>query len=218
VLYGLGRMDSSGRVGDRAVTSALGWRAGDRLTVTAAAGVVSVRRDPGGLVTMPTRPYVVIPAALRRRCGLRPGDRVLLAVFPARDALAAYPLAVVDQALRAHSPGGPGRRAAAPRAGAGLRRVRPGGVGRGDRRDPPGVRLVLEPGGRAAGRPPPGRADAVRGPAADEGGEGERSAPAERPAAAGRSRCARKTWIASSAWSCCGRRGRRSGGSRSRRR
>jgi bifunctional DNA-binding transcriptional regulator/antitoxin component of YhaV-PrlF toxin-antitoxin module len=54
----------------------------------------------------------VIPAALRRRCGLRPGDRVLLAVFPDQDALAAYSFAVVDQVLRAHAPvpGGERRR------------------------------------------------------------------------------------------------------------
>jgi len=111
VLYGLGRMDASGRVADRAMTCALGWQPGDRLTVTAAAGVVTARRDPAGLVTMPAKPYIVIPAALRRRCGLRPGDRVLLAVFPARDALAAYSLAVVDRALRACAPvPGEGRR------------------------------------------------------------------------------------------------------------
>jgi bifunctional DNA-binding transcriptional regulator/antitoxin component of YhaV-PrlF toxin-antitoxin module len=56
------------------------------------------------LVTVPARACLVIPAALRRRCGLRPGDRVLLAVFAAQDMLAAYSLAVVDQALRAHVP------------------------------------------------------------------------------------------------------------------
>ena len=114
VLYGLGRMDESGRVADRAMTSALGWQPGDRLTLTAAAGVVIARRDPGGLVTMPSKPYLVIPAVLRRRCGLRPGDRVLLAVFPARDALAAYSFAVVDQALRAHAPV-PGEEGSRPR-------------------------------------------------------------------------------------------------------
>jgi hypothetical protein len=37
------------------------------------------RRDPGGMVTVPARPYIVIPAALRRRSGLRAGDHVLLA-------------------------------------------------------------------------------------------------------------------------------------------
>ena len=104
VVYGTGRMDESGRVADRTMTSALGWRPGDRLTLTAAAGMVIARRDPDGMVTMPAKPYLVIPAALRRRCGLRPGDRVLLAVFPADDALAAYSFAVVDQALRAHTP------------------------------------------------------------------------------------------------------------------
>ena len=111
VVYGFGRMDESGRVADRTMTSVLGWQPGDRLTLTASAGVVIARRDPGGMVTMTVKPYLVIPAALRRRCGLRPGDRVLLAVFPAGDALAAYSFAVVDQALRAHAPvPGEGRR------------------------------------------------------------------------------------------------------------
>jgi AbrB family looped-hinge helix DNA binding protein len=102
VVYGIGRIDSSGRVADRAVTSVLGWRAGDRLTLTAGAGVVVARRDPGGMVTVPARPYIVIPAALRRRCGLHAGDRVLLAAMPGEDRLAAYSFAVVDKAIRAH--------------------------------------------------------------------------------------------------------------------
>ena len=111
VVYGFGRMDESGRVADRAMTGVLGWQPGDRLTLTASAGVVIARRDPAGMVTMPSKPYLVIPAALRRRCGLRPGDRILLAL-PAQDALAAYSFAVVDRALRAHAPlpGAEGRR------------------------------------------------------------------------------------------------------------
>jgi hypothetical protein len=100
-VYGLGRIDASGRVTDRAVISALDWRGGDRLTVTAGAGVMVARRDPDGVVTVPGRPCIVIPAAVRQRCGLRAGDRVLLAASPGRDALAAYSLAVVEQAIRA---------------------------------------------------------------------------------------------------------------------
>ena len=46
VVYGIGRIDASGRIADRAVTSALGWRGGDRLTLTADAGVMTARRDP----------------------------------------------------------------------------------------------------------------------------------------------------------------------------
>jgi bifunctional DNA-binding transcriptional regulator/antitoxin component of YhaV-PrlF toxin-antitoxin module len=104
VVDGFGRIDASGRVADRATISALGWRGGDRLTLTVEAGEVVARRDPGGLVTVASRPYVVIPAALRRRCGLRAGDRVLLAASPGQDTLAAYSFAVVDQALQAHGP------------------------------------------------------------------------------------------------------------------
>jgi bifunctional DNA-binding transcriptional regulator/antitoxin component of YhaV-PrlF toxin-antitoxin module len=103
-MYGTGRIDESGRVADRAMTGVLGWQRGDRLTFTAAAGVVIARRDPGGLVTLPAKPYLVIPAALRHRCGLQPGDHVLLAASPGEDKLTAYSFAVVDQALRAHAP------------------------------------------------------------------------------------------------------------------
>ncbi len=84
VVYGIGRIDASGRIADRAVITALGWRGGDRLTLTADAGVVTARRDPGGMVTLPASAYITIPAALRRRCGLEPGDQVLLAAVPGR--------------------------------------------------------------------------------------------------------------------------------------
>ena len=104
VVYGLARVDRSGRVADRTVTGALGWRGGDRLTLTAEAGVVIIRRDSSGLVTLPPRSCVPIPAALRHRCGLLPGDPVLLTAVPAEDTLTAYSLVVVDQALRALIP------------------------------------------------------------------------------------------------------------------
>ena len=77
VEYGFGRIDASGRVANRAAIAAPGGAAGDRLTLTGEAGVMIARRHPGGMVTMPARPYIVIPAALRSRCGLRAGDHVL---------------------------------------------------------------------------------------------------------------------------------------------
>ena len=101
VVYGTGRIDASGRVADQAISCALGWREGDRLTVTASPGVVTAWRDPRGMVTVPARACLAIPAVLRRRCGLRAGDRVLLAAVPGRGLLVAYSFAVVDQALRA---------------------------------------------------------------------------------------------------------------------
>jgi hypothetical protein len=102
VVYGIARIDSSGRICERAIITALGWSGGDLLTVTADAGVVTARRDPGGMVTLLARAYITIPAALRRRCGLKAGNQVLLAAHPDQDSLAAYSLTVVDQAIRAH--------------------------------------------------------------------------------------------------------------------
>ena len=102
VVYGLARIDASGRICERAVITALGWAGGDRLTFTTDAGVVTACRDPGGMVTLPASACITIPAALRRRCGLEAGDQVLLAALPDRGSLAAYCLAVVDQAIRAH--------------------------------------------------------------------------------------------------------------------
>jgi bifunctional DNA-binding transcriptional regulator/antitoxin component of YhaV-PrlF toxin-antitoxin module len=99
-VYGVSRIDASGRITAQVITEALGWRAGDRLTLTAGAGVVVARRDPGGMVAVLARRAVAIPAALRHRCGLRPGDPVLLAALPGQDTLAAYTFAVVDRALR----------------------------------------------------------------------------------------------------------------------
>ena len=111
VVYGTGRIDSSGRVTDQAIARALGWHEGDRLTLTASPGVVMARREAGGMAAVPARACLAVPAVLRRRCGLRAGDRVLLVVVPGAGLLAVYSFAVVDRALRAcgafpHATGG----------------------------------------------------------------------------------------------------------------
>jgi hypothetical protein len=102
VVYGIARIDCSGRICERAIIAALGWAGGDRLTFTADAGVVTARRDPPGMVTLPASGYITIPAALRRRCGLAAGDQVLLAALPTQDSLAAYSPALLSRR------GGPG--------------------------------------------------------------------------------------------------------------
>jgi hypothetical protein len=48
VVYGTGRIDASRPGTDQAVSCALGWCEGDRLTLTAGPGVVTARRDPTG--------------------------------------------------------------------------------------------------------------------------------------------------------------------------
>ncbi|MFC5099714.1 AbrB/MazE/SpoVT family DNA-binding domain-containing protein [Kibdelosporangium philippinense] len=104
VIYGMGRIDASGRVADRVVTQALGWQPGDRLTLTGTPDMVIARRDPTGLLTLGRKPYLAIPAALRSRCGLHPSDRVLLAATLEEDLLAVFPLSTVHDAIRVNLP------------------------------------------------------------------------------------------------------------------
>jgi bifunctional DNA-binding transcriptional regulator/antitoxin component of YhaV-PrlF toxin-antitoxin module len=100
-VYGTNRIDASGLLTCQAISHVLNWQPGDRLTLTADAGVVAMHRDPGGMITVPPRCSIAIPAPLRHRCGLRPGDQVLLAALPGEDTLVAYWFTVVDQALQA---------------------------------------------------------------------------------------------------------------------
>jgi hypothetical protein len=88
LVYGMGRVDASGRVGDSQVMHALGWAAGERLTITAAHGIVLARRDPAGLQVVGDSAHLTIPAVLRRRYGLALCTRVLLAGHPDGQVLA----------------------------------------------------------------------------------------------------------------------------------
>jgi AbrB family looped-hinge helix DNA binding protein len=95
----MGSIDASGRVSDRTVIAALQWRPGDRLTITATTQRITAHRDPVGMVTLTAKPYIVIPATLRHRCGISTGDRVLLAATPDDDTLHVYPMAAVHDAI-----------------------------------------------------------------------------------------------------------------------
>jgi hypothetical protein len=61
-VYGMRRIDASGRLTSQAISHILNWRPGDRLTLTADASVVLVHRDPHDMVT-------VLAGAPLRSCG-----------------------------------------------------------------------------------------------------------------------------------------------------
>ncbi len=82
MLYGVGRVDASGRVASRDIVRALGWHPGDKLDVVIALSAIVILASPDGLFTVPPRPYIVIPAAARRQHGIETGDHVLLAAAP----------------------------------------------------------------------------------------------------------------------------------------
>jgi hypothetical protein len=104
--YALCRVDSSGRVTDRTITTALHWHPGDRLTITTTADAILVHRDPEGTALLPAKPCIAIPAALRRHHHIHTSDQLLLAATPDADVLAIYPLTTVHRALTDHHIGG----------------------------------------------------------------------------------------------------------------
>jgi len=100
--YGLARVDGWGVVSNRAVIQALGWCHGDRLHITLIADSVVVHRSPSGVFVMPAKPYVVLPASVRHRPGLCPGQQVLIAADPGHDVLVVHPLAALDSMVVAY--------------------------------------------------------------------------------------------------------------------
>jgi AbrB family looped-hinge helix DNA binding protein len=74
----------------------LRWRHGQPLQITAVEGAVVVHPHPAGVFAVPSNLYVVLPAPVRRRCGLHPGDRVLLAADPEHGVLVVHPLSALD--------------------------------------------------------------------------------------------------------------------------
>jgi hypothetical protein len=99
LYFGAARMDSSGRVHDRSAVAVLGWLLGDRLTITVVETSVVYHRRVEGVFAMTAKPYVVVPAAVRARCGLGAGSRVLVAADAAQGVLVVHPPAAVAAML-----------------------------------------------------------------------------------------------------------------------
>ena len=99
MLYGIGRVDASGRVANHEIVEALGWRPGDRVEVIVAPRAIVMRSSPGGLVSVPQRPCVVIPGTIRHRCGIRTGDHVLLAAAADHGVVIVHTLSDLDDML-----------------------------------------------------------------------------------------------------------------------
>jgi hypothetical protein len=94
-VYGLATIDCNGRLADTTVVRALGWAPSNRLDIHESGGLVLVAADRQGLFRLTGQGHLRLPAAVRRWCGLVPGDRVLLAADPDR-LLVLHPPAALD--------------------------------------------------------------------------------------------------------------------------
>jgi hypothetical protein len=96
LVYGLSALDDRGRLADRTIMQALGWSAGLRLDISETNGRLVIRPREHGAFHITGRGHLRIPAPLRHRCDLEPGDRVLLTADPRQRQLVAYPPAALD--------------------------------------------------------------------------------------------------------------------------
>jgi hypothetical protein len=102
-VYGMTALDSHGRIADRAVLRALDWTPGVRLDI-ATRDLVTMRVHADGVAGgsgVTPQGHVRLPAPVRHLCGLRAGDRVLLAAEPSAGVLRVFPPATVDALLSA---------------------------------------------------------------------------------------------------------------------
>jgi hypothetical protein len=103
-MYRVAALDRCGRLAERSVMRALRWSPALRLDIAEAAGALIVRADPAGAFRTTGHGHLVLPARVRSWCGLRPGDRVLLAADPMRQELLVCPPAVLDAMIAARRP------------------------------------------------------------------------------------------------------------------
>lgn len=93
-------LDAGGRLQDRGAVAALGWTTGDRLLITLIKTSVVIHRRTDGVFVMPRKPYVCLPAAVRRACGVDAGARMLLVADAEHDVLVVHPESAVQAMLR----------------------------------------------------------------------------------------------------------------------
>jgi hypothetical protein len=99
MLYEIGQVDVSGRVSSRDIVAALSWQPRDRLELLLSAGAIVLRTSAGGLLQVPRRPCIMIPASARHRRAIKPGDRVLIAAAPDYGTVIIYPMSVLDDMI-----------------------------------------------------------------------------------------------------------------------
>jgi hypothetical protein len=102
LLYGMNRIDSSGRISDQALLRAVSWTPGDRLAAHVAPGTIVFQPQATGSLTVGKPWRLPIPAAARQHLGITSGSKVLVAAIPAHRLIIVYPLSTLDYLIYKH--------------------------------------------------------------------------------------------------------------------
>lgn len=97
------KMDDRGRLADRSALRELAWQPGSPVSFTIV-GAVIVAAPHRGRFMITQQGHVRIPAPVRHRCRIRPGDPLMLLVPSARDRLAIYTASALEAALLGGDP------------------------------------------------------------------------------------------------------------------
>jgi hypothetical protein len=94
--YAISRIDDYGKVPAAQILDGLGWHPGERLAVTVERGVAVFQRDPIGSLTVSKRRVLLVPAPIRRACGIKATDSLLLVAAAEFATVVIHPPSVLD--------------------------------------------------------------------------------------------------------------------------
>ncbi|GIM93194.1 hypothetical protein [Paractinoplanes toevensis] len=95
--YTLTRCNRHGRLASRHPLRVLGWCAGQALTILTDNGSPLIRAAPNGKEAITAEGFLLLPAAVRRRCGINHGEPLLVASYPDRNLIIICTPAVIDE-------------------------------------------------------------------------------------------------------------------------
>jgi hypothetical protein len=97
--YAMTSCDRQGRLADRSCVKAMGWTPNQPVALTAGHDIIVVRATSDGRQALTGHGFLRLPAAIRHRCHLRTGDRLLVAAHPGEHVIVYCALAVLEEFL-----------------------------------------------------------------------------------------------------------------------
>lgn len=100
--YAIASIDGSGRIADIGIVNSMGWKVGDGLELALQNGGVLIQRSTNSTTALAEKRRLAVPVGIRRSCGIRTGDRVLLVAAPEFGFVLIHTMATLDAMVVNH--------------------------------------------------------------------------------------------------------------------
>ncbi|MBF6064674.1 hypothetical protein IU500_24565 [Nocardia terpenica] len=97
--YSTTTISHNGKLGDRTPVRHLGWLPGQPISLSVTGRITIAVEHPQGDCQVGTLGHLRLPAIIRHRCGIEPGQRLLVATSKQHRVLLVYPFPILDEAL-----------------------------------------------------------------------------------------------------------------------